>query len=234
MILIPALPLLAAIVTALLGPRVLRTQSHWPAILGMAGACICSLLLLLAVRQQVAQPVEQVAPTVGYEQVQSLWTWARVPQAVDAGPEAGTDFQIDVSLRSDPLTVIMLVMVTFVATLVAIYGVGYMHGDRGYWRFFAYISLFVFSMTMSGVGQQLPVAVCVLGSRGRLQLPADWLLVRKAPGRGGWEEGFPRQSRGRLRFHARPVLDLDRVRHVEFSRYRSGHWRPGAAATGHR
>src|SRR5688572_21605900 len=42
----------------------------------------------------------------------------------------------------------MLPMVTFIATLVAIYAAGYMHGDRGYWRFFAYVSLFVFSMTM--------------------------------------------------------------------------------------
>ena len=42
----------------------------------------------------------------------------------------------------------MLTMVTFISLLVAIYSVGYMHGDPGYWRFFAYIGLFVFSMTM--------------------------------------------------------------------------------------
>ena len=42
----------------------------------------------------------------------------------------------------------MLSMVTFISTLVAIYSIGYMHGERGYWRFFSYIGLFVFSMTM--------------------------------------------------------------------------------------
>src|SRR5947207_2362888 len=47
-----------------------------------------------------------------------------------------------------PLTAIMLCMVTFVATLIAIYSAGYMHGDPGYPRFFTYISLFAFSMTM--------------------------------------------------------------------------------------
>ena len=41
----------------------------------------------------------------------------------------------------------MLSMVTFVATLVAVFASGYMAGDPGYWRFFAYIGLFVFSMT---------------------------------------------------------------------------------------
>ena len=42
----------------------------------------------------------------------------------------------------------MLGMVTFISTLVVIYASGYMHGDQGYWRFFAYVALFVFSMTM--------------------------------------------------------------------------------------
>src|SRR5688572_25886258 len=42
----------------------------------------------------------------------------------------------------------MLAMVTFISSLVAVYASGYMEGDRGYWRFFTYISLFVFSMTM--------------------------------------------------------------------------------------
>ena len=51
-------------------------------------------------------------------------------------------------MRADPLTAVMLVTVTFVSMLVVIYASGYMHGDPGYWRFFSYVSLFVFSMTM--------------------------------------------------------------------------------------
>ncbi|MEX2558885.1 MAG: NADH-quinone oxidoreductase subunit L, partial [Pirellulales bacterium] len=58
------------------------------------------------------------------------------------------DFRVDVTLRADPLTAVMLAMVTFVSSLVAIYSAGYMRGDPGYWRFFSYVSLFVFSMTM--------------------------------------------------------------------------------------
>ena len=55
---------------------------------------------------------------------------------------------MDIVLRADSLTAIMLGMVTFISTLVVIYASGYMHGDPGYWRFFAYVALFVFSMTM--------------------------------------------------------------------------------------
>jgi NADH-quinone oxidoreductase subunit L len=63
-------------------------------------------------------------------------------------PFASPDFRVEITLRADPLSSVMLVTVTLVALLVAIYSVGYMHGDPGYWRFFTYIGLFVFSMTM--------------------------------------------------------------------------------------
>ena len=99
--------------------------------------------------------------TVGTEAVYSLWTWAEIDSeyhhaATDVdGTRAPADvanrnfnFVVDVSLRADPLTSIMLSMVTLVSSLVVIYAVGYMHGDRGYWRFYSYVSLFVFSMTM--------------------------------------------------------------------------------------
>jgi NADH-quinone oxidoreductase subunit L len=69
-------------------------------------------------------------------------------RAKAAGLPERLPFLVDITLRIDPLTSIMLCMVTFVSSLVAIYSIGYMHGDPGYWRFFTYIALFVFSMTM--------------------------------------------------------------------------------------
>ena len=67
-------------------------------------------------------------------------------------PTSLTWFQIgnvnvQFSIRVDGLSAIMLTTVTFIGTLIAIYSVGYMHGDPGYPRFFALISLFLFSMT---------------------------------------------------------------------------------------
>jgi len=97
----------------------------------------------------------------GVEEVYTLWTWAAIDREYARGPEnvdstaaptdvAGQEFNfiVDVTLRADPLTAIMLCVVTFVSTLVMIYAVGYMHDDPSYWRFFTYMSLFVFSMTM--------------------------------------------------------------------------------------
>ena len=54
---------------------------------------------------------------------------------------------VPLEFRVDGLTTMMLSMVTFVATLVAIFAAGYMDGDPGYPRFFAVVGLFVFSMT---------------------------------------------------------------------------------------
>jgi NADH-quinone oxidoreductase subunit L len=57
-------------------------------------------------------------------------------------------FNASVGFMIDQLTAVMLIVVTSVSFLVHLYSVGYMHGDRGYYRFYAYLSLFTFSMLM--------------------------------------------------------------------------------------
>jgi len=156
LVLIPGLPLLAALVTAAFG-RWMGEKAHWPIVLALGGSFICSAMLLGEVQARSAEDTTQV----GWETTYELWNWAKIDDAMStafashARPAAGTaalpeslPFTIDITLRADALTAIMLSMVTFVSTLVAIYAGGYMHGDRGYWRFFSYIALFVFSMTM--------------------------------------------------------------------------------------
>ena len=145
LILIPACPLLAAILIAVLGPRVLREKSHLPVIFALLISFVCSLAVVMEIHHRAGLVSETgVAAHVGVAEVQSLWTWAQVDDAYRMPAGESVPFSIDVSLRADGLTALMLPTVTFIAMLVAIYGAGYMHGDRGYWRFFAYVSLFVF------------------------------------------------------------------------------------------
>ena len=54
--------------------------------------------------------------------------------------------QTAVAYQIDPLSVTMLLIVTGVGFLIHVYAIGYMHGDPGFWRFFAYLNLFVFAM----------------------------------------------------------------------------------------
>ncbi|GAB4135753.1 MAG: NADH-quinone oxidoreductase subunit L [Thermogutta sp.] len=147
---IPMMPLAAAFVTALLGRRVLKSSSHVPTLTAAAAAFVASLVLLLLVLRATAASEEAFATTV------RLWSWADIRQPVlegeAAAPLAGVfdlgRFHIAITLRVDPLTSVMLVTVTFISLLVTVYSIGYMHDDPGYWRFFTYISLFIFSMTM--------------------------------------------------------------------------------------
>ena len=114
------LPLLGAL-TAAAGGRWLRQQAHWPVVVGIGLSCLVSLGLLTA-----------SAPGNDDGRFQ-LARYHRL--------------HVPVEFRVDGLTTMMLAMVTFVSTLVAIYAVGYMAGEPGYPRFFAVVGLFVASMT---------------------------------------------------------------------------------------
>ena len=65
---------------------------------------------------------------------------------------AAGDFVIEISFYVDALTAMLLLVVSTVGFLVHIYSIGYMDGDRGFWRFFAYLNLFMFSMLLLILG----------------------------------------------------------------------------------
>jgi NADH-quinone oxidoreductase subunit L len=69
--------------------------------------------------------------------VSSLWNYAST---------VGIDAQV--SILVDPLSVFMILVVTGVSTLIHLYSISYMEGDRGYARYFAYLNFFVFSMLL--------------------------------------------------------------------------------------
>ena len=129
--LIPLTPLAAAVVTAFAGPRVLRQWSHLPCWFGLAVSVVCSFVVLWSIVP------ERFTDDGGVPAVAAGYQWLDV-----GGMNVGVD------VRADAMTALMLAMVTSVSLLVAVFAAGYMHGDRGYARFFASVSLFVFSMCM--------------------------------------------------------------------------------------
>ena len=76
-------------------------------------------------------------PVAGRSGEVTLWTWL-----------TSGNLTINFGLLSDPLSAIMLLIVTGVGLLIHIYSIGYMADDPGYWRFFAFLNLFVFAMTL--------------------------------------------------------------------------------------
>lgn len=151
LLLIAGLPLLATLVIATFGRPVLGPRSHLPLVVALLLSWLASAALLARVTEadRALAAGHAAEKIVGYEKTVTLWRWADVPRAKsEPSPHTLNTFRIDVTLRADTLTAVMLTMVHFVSLLVVIYSAGYMHGDRGYWRFFAYVGLFVFSMTM--------------------------------------------------------------------------------------
>jgi NADH-quinone oxidoreductase subunit L len=152
--LIPAAPLLACLWIVVAGQFFRRELAHRPVVFALAVSALAALYLLVAVVPQTFEAVVHDEHTAladdDHEEAHALphgpvggavtfevYEWFRVGM-----------MQIPILLRADAMSALMLVMVTSVSLLVAIFASGYMHGDPGYPRFFAAIALFVFSMCM--------------------------------------------------------------------------------------
>jgi NADH-quinone oxidoreductase subunit L len=155
LVLVPLMPLAAAVLTVAFG-RALGSRAHLPALAGIAAAAAVAVALLVGLAREVGAGAE-AHPPVGrpVELIRTLWQWADVAgggpttaAAAAGAADAAGGLSIPIALRLDPLTATMLVIITCVGLLVALYSVGYMHGDPGYPRFFALIAMFVFSMSM--------------------------------------------------------------------------------------
>ena len=123
-LIVPFAPLVGAIVAGLFGRAVGRAGAHWATILAVLASFVCSVVVFVDVLN-------------GNTFNGSLYTWITMG-----------DTRIEVGFLIDRLSALMMVVVTFVSLMVHIYTIGYMAGDPGYQRFFAYISLFTFSMLM--------------------------------------------------------------------------------------
>jgi NADH-quinone oxidoreductase subunit L len=122
--LVPAFPLAGALLNIFVGRR-LNHRAHWVATAAVAGSFLAACAVFAGVTRQDAPVAARLFP------------W------IIAG-----DLQAWVTAHVDPLTGVMLLVVTGVGFLIHVYSAGYMHGDPGYARYFAYLNLFVFSMTM--------------------------------------------------------------------------------------
>ncbi len=65
--------------------------------------------------------------------------------------------QVDMALLADPLSITMALFITGIGALIHLYAIGYMHGDPKFSKFFLYLNLFVFSMLMLVLGENLLV-----------------------------------------------------------------------------
>ncbi|MEJ5227877.1 NADH-quinone oxidoreductase subunit L [Thermodesulfovibrio sp.] len=130
-VLIPLFPLLGFFVNIIFGRL---SSTKFVNIVAISSIVASFIISLVAVSEVLSGKTIQ----------HNLYTWI-----------FSADFTVTFGYLIDQLTAVMLVVVTTVSLLVHIYSIGYMHGDDGYARYFAYLNLFVFSMLMLVMGNNL-------------------------------------------------------------------------------
>ena len=130
--LIPFFPLLGAIINGLLGKRFIKNEK----VIGAIGTGMLFLSFLVSCKYFV----------------QLLGDSVKSHQNVIASWMSVGKLQVDWGFLLDPLSALMILVVTGVGTLIHLYSIGYMHGEEGFYRYFSYLNLFVFSMLMLVLG----------------------------------------------------------------------------------
>src|SRR4051812_16461068 len=133
--LIPALPLAGFVFLAFFGKRIGEPFAGWLATAAVAGSFAASVAVFVDLHGKAA---EHRAIT------ETIFTWL---------PAGG--LKVDMGFLADPLSITMCLFVTGIAALIHLYAIGYMHGDPKFSKFFVYLNLFVFSMLMLVLGDNM-------------------------------------------------------------------------------
>jgi NADH-quinone oxidoreductase subunit L len=176
--LIPAFPLLGAIVLLAFGRKLGEPWAGIVATTMTAGAFVAGAVTfagLLAEEEEHRSFVFR------------LFDWLPVG-----------NFHVDVGFLVDPLSMTMVLFITGIGSLIHLYSIGYMHGDRGFPRFFLYLNLFVFSMLMLVLGDNL--LLTFLGWEG-VGACSYWLI-------SFWFEETPNAVAGKKAFVTNRVGDF--------------------------
>src|ERR1700677_2317212 len=136
--LMPLLPLAGFVVLAAFGRKLGDPWAGWLGTDTVGGAFVVAVITSIGLLGRHAG--------AGREFTQTLFTWI---------PVGG--LQVKAALLVDPLSVTMVLFVTGISTLIHLYSIGYMKGDRDYSKFFVYLNLFVFSMLVLVLASNLLV-----------------------------------------------------------------------------
>ena len=131
------LPLLGALFNGLVGKKLKTRVIHGIACGAVGGSALISWVLFF-----------QMLGLEGHDRAfhQIVFEWIHVG-----------DFHVNFGLWADPLSMVMLLIITNIGFLIHVYSIGYMKGDPSYYRFFAYLNLFIFAMLALVLGDNLVV-----------------------------------------------------------------------------
>ena len=121
------LPLVGFLINGIFGRKIKNEK-----LIGIIGSSVVGISFLIglgAFFETLALPVDQ------RQKIVSLFSWIVVG-----------NLDVSFAYQVDQLSLVMALVVTGVGFLIHVYSIGYLHGDKGFWRFFAYLNLFIFAM----------------------------------------------------------------------------------------
>ncbi len=125
-------PLLGFLILGLVGSRIKSEK-----LVGTIGSGVVGISFLLAAAIFIQMLGLEEAKR---EHVVTLFPW------ISTFTGTATSLSVSVAYQVDQLSILMTLIVTGVGFLIHVYSIGYMHGDKGFWRFFSYMNLFIFAM----------------------------------------------------------------------------------------
>jgi len=135
--LIPLLPFIGFLINGLWGKK-LGDKA-----VGFIGCAVIGIAFLMS----IAAFIELIGHDSHHRIIEHDWfTWL-----------AAGKLEVAFGLLLDPLSAVMILVVTGVSFLIHIYSIGYMHGDKSYSRYFSYLNLFVFFMLLLVLGNSYPI-----------------------------------------------------------------------------
>jgi len=199
-----ALPLLGAFVNGVFGRRLGKDAVRLMtlAVTGASFAAAIATFIALDGAVAATKTTEMVAEHGGaaHEVIKhghaklawTAWEWMRTSGVRDAS------IPIELKFSVDALSGVMLLVVTGVGFLIHVYSTSYMEKDKAYWRFFCYLNLFVFSMLVLILADNLPVLFIGWEGVGL----CSYLLI------GFWYEKSPNATAGKKAFIANRIGDF--------------------------
>ena len=143
---VPFLPFAGAFLNLVLGKRLSRQTVHFIAVAAVAAAFFTALYLVIGPLREAHGVWAKGGKQGPFELNEHLWTW------IQAG-----DLKLDLAFRLDPLSSVMILIVTFCSTLIHIYSTGYMEHEPRYAAYFGYLNLFTGAMLILVLGANMPV-----------------------------------------------------------------------------
>jgi NADH-quinone oxidoreductase subunit L len=182
------MPLLGAFVNGVWGKR-LGDKAVKAMALSAVGISFAASIVAFAALANVVSKEKDAHVKLSW----TAWEWMHT-----TGGRTGTNIPIDVKFSIDQLSGVMMLIVTGVGFLIHLYASSYMEKDKGFARFFAYMNLFIFSMLVLILGDNLPVLFVGWEGVGL----CSYLLI------GFWYENGANAAAGKKAFIANRVGDF--------------------------